>query len=159
MLIDSESKVSGLGEVLLKKLVLLNLKSTLQNLKSLLSTYGNVNSDLFVTTDSEGTKGVSGLGVTRLLSSKLFQYTGSTGETITRLSYATIKDELVNLNVPHAVLLILGGHLDVFVLLSGSRGGDASWSKLITRLFYFQSKKQVKGKEMGVGGILDLDPG
>ncbi len=110
VLIDSESEVSSIREVPLEELVLLYLKTTLQNFKGLLSTYGNVNSNLLITTNSERTEGVSGLGEDRLLSSKLFQNTGSTGETITRLSNTAVKDQLVNLDIPHGILLIIGGH-------------------------------------------------
>lgn len=58
---DTETEVAGLGEVALPQLVLLDLEATLQNLLSLGTTDGNVDGDLFVTTDTEGTDGVTGL--------------------------------------------------------------------------------------------------
>ena len=58
---DTETEVTGLGEVLLSQLVLLDLEATLENLLSLGATDGNVDGDLFVTTDTEGTDGVTGL--------------------------------------------------------------------------------------------------
>ena len=61
MLADTETEVTGLGEVLLSQLVLLDLEATLENLLSLGATDGNVDGDLFVTTDTEGTDGVTGL--------------------------------------------------------------------------------------------------
>lgn len=61
MLADTETEVTGLGEVLLSQLVLLDLEATLEDLLSLGTTDGNVDGDLFVTTDTEGTDGVTGL--------------------------------------------------------------------------------------------------
>lgn len=58
---DTETEVAGLGEVALPQLVLLDLEATLQDLLSLSTTDGNVDGDLFVTTDTEGTDGVTGL--------------------------------------------------------------------------------------------------
>lgn len=61
VLVDTETKVAGLREVALPQLVLLDLEATLQDLLSLRTTDGDVDSDLFVTTDTEGTHGVAGL--------------------------------------------------------------------------------------------------
>jgi hypothetical protein len=58
---DTEAEVASLREVALAELILLYLQSTLQDLLSLRSADGNVNSDLLVTTDTEGTDGVAGL--------------------------------------------------------------------------------------------------
>lgn len=58
---DTETKVASLGEVALAELVLLNLQPTLQDFLGLGATDGDVNGDLLVTTDTEGTDGVSGL--------------------------------------------------------------------------------------------------
>lgn len=61
VLADTEAEVTGLGEVPLSQLVLLDLETTLENLLGLGATDGNVNGNLFVTTDTEGTDGVAGL--------------------------------------------------------------------------------------------------
>lgn len=58
---DTEAEVAGLGEVALPQLILLDLQATLQNLLGLGATDGDVNGDLLVTTDTEGTDGVAGL--------------------------------------------------------------------------------------------------
>lgn len=58
---DTETEVTSLGEVALAELIFLDLQSTLQDFLGLWATDGDVNSDLFVTTDTEGTDGVSGL--------------------------------------------------------------------------------------------------
>lgn len=58
---DTETEVAGLAEVALAQLVLLDLEATLENLLGLGATDGDVDRDLFVTTDTEGTDGVAGL--------------------------------------------------------------------------------------------------
>ena len=61
VLADTEAEVAGLGEVALAELVLLDLETTLKDLLGLGTTDGNVDGDLLVTTDTEGTDGVTGL--------------------------------------------------------------------------------------------------
>ena len=88
MLSDSETKVSGSGEVLLVELKLLDLESTLKNLLSLGSSNGNVNGDFLISSNSERSNGVSGLGRDRGLSSKLLEnleYHNQHRERLTRL--------------------------------------------------------------------------
>lgn len=58
---DTEAEVAGLGEVALSQLVFLDLEATLENLLSLGATDGDVDGNLFVTTDTEGTDGVASL--------------------------------------------------------------------------------------------------
>lgn len=62
---DTEAEVASLAEVALAQLVLLDLKATLENLLSLGAADGDVDSDLFVTADTEGTDGVAGLACGR----------------------------------------------------------------------------------------------
>ena len=62
---DTETEVAGLGEVALAQLILLDLEATLENLLSLGATDGDVDGNLFVTTDTEGTDGVTGLACWR----------------------------------------------------------------------------------------------
>lgn len=61
VLADTEAKVTGLAEVTLAELVLLDLKATLENFLGLRATDGNVDSDLFVTSDTESSDGVASL--------------------------------------------------------------------------------------------------
>lgn len=58
---DTEAEVAGLAEVALAELVLLDLEATLEDLLGLGATDGDVDSNLFVTADTEGTDGVTGL--------------------------------------------------------------------------------------------------
>lgn len=68
MLADTETEVTGLGEVAFPQLVLLDLEATLQNLLGLGTTDGDVDGDLLVTADTEGTDGVAGLACSRTIS-------------------------------------------------------------------------------------------
>lgn len=61
VLVDTEAKVAGLAEVALAQFVLLDLQATLENLLGLGATDGDVDSNLFVTADTEGSDGVAGL--------------------------------------------------------------------------------------------------
>lgn len=83
---DTEPKVSGLREVALAKLVLLDLEATLENLLGLVKSAsilrhrynciylgasdGDVDSNLFVTSDTKGTDGVAGLAWFRVSRSR-----------------------------------------------------------------------------------------
>lgn len=58
---DTETEVASLGEVALAELVFLDFQSTLQDFLSLWSADSDVNSNLLVTTDTEGSDSVSGL--------------------------------------------------------------------------------------------------
>jgi len=57
---DTEAEVTGLAEVALAELVLLDLKATLKNLLGLGTTDSDVDRDLFIAADTEGTDGVTG---------------------------------------------------------------------------------------------------
>ena len=61
MLTNTKTEVASLGEVLLPQLVLLDLQSTLKDFLGFWSSDSDVNGDLFITTDTEGSDGVAGL--------------------------------------------------------------------------------------------------
>jgi hypothetical protein len=86
VLLDTETEVSGLREVLPAQLVLLHLETTLKDLLCLRPTDGDVDSNLFITTDTECTDGVTGFRGNGCLTGELLEDLGSTGETITRLA-------------------------------------------------------------------------
>ena len=58
---DTEAEVAGLAEVALAQLVLLDLEATLEDLLGLGATDGDVDGDLLVTADTEGSDSVAGL--------------------------------------------------------------------------------------------------
>lgn len=62
MLSDTESEVTSLGEVASSKLVLLDLESSLENLLGLWATDSDVAGNLFITSDTETSECVAGLG-------------------------------------------------------------------------------------------------
>ena len=86
MLLDTETKVASLGEVLAAEFVFLDLQATLKDFLGLGTTDGDVNGDLFVTTDTEGSDGVTSLGGNGGLTGELFENLGCSGETITRFT-------------------------------------------------------------------------
>lgn len=94
---DTETKVARFGKVALLELVLLHLETTLKDLLSLRTTYGNVAGNLFVTADTETTKRVASLARHGRLTRQLFKHLGGTRETVTRLTHRDVDDELVNL--------------------------------------------------------------
>lgn len=55
VLLNTETEVTRVGEVILNELVLLDLQTTLKNLKSLLTTNGSMDGNLLITTNGEGT--------------------------------------------------------------------------------------------------------
>ena len=116
VLVDAEAEVAGLGEVLLEELVLLDLEATLEDLHGLFSADGDVDGDLLVTADAEGTEGVAGLGVDGLLAGELLEHTGGAGETIAGLADAAVQDELVDLDLLHNVLLFVGHDCEFVVV-------------------------------------------
>jgi len=61
VLADTEAEVASLGEVALAEFVFLDLQSTLQDLLGLWSADGDVNGNLLVTADTEGSDSVAGL--------------------------------------------------------------------------------------------------
>jgi len=68
VLADTETEVASLGEVALAELVFLDLEATLENFLGLGATDGDVDGDLFVTTDTKGTDSVSGLAYKSIIS-------------------------------------------------------------------------------------------
>ena len=110
VLVDTETEVAGLGEVALAELVLLDLKTTLDDLLSLGATDGDVDGDLLVTADTEGTDGVAGLGVDGSLTRQLLENLGGTSKSVTRLTNRDVQDELGDAELAHRVArLVLAG--------------------------------------------------
>jgi hypothetical protein len=101
--LDTETEVTSLREVASQEFVFLDLETTLKNLLSLGTTDGNVDRDLFVTTDTEGTDGVAGLGVDGSLTGQLFKNLGGTGKSITRLTNANVENQLLETKLTHGV--------------------------------------------------------
>lgn len=124
MLANTEAEVAGLGEVALAKLVLLDLEATLENLLGLGATDGDVDGDLLVTTDTEGTDGVAGLAVDGSLTAELLQHLGGTGQSVTRLADRDVQHELLDAQLAHGVCALvlsvrLHGPLDCALRLRG----------------------------------------
>jgi len=124
---DTEAEVASLREVALSEFVFLDLQSTLQDFLSLWSTDSDVHSDLLVTTDTEGSDGVTSLAwktelevcrdvleqimrtVDGSLTAQLFQHLRSTGQSVTRFSDRDVEDELLDAELLHGVAALLSG--------------------------------------------------
>jgi hypothetical protein len=102
--LDTETEVTSGGEVASQKLIFLDLKTTFEDLQSLLTTDSDVDRDLFVTTDTEGTDSVASLGVDGSLTSKLFKHLSSTSESVTRFTNANVENKLLEAKLTHRVL-------------------------------------------------------
>jgi hypothetical protein len=134
---DTETEVAGGGEVALAELVLLDLEATLKNLLGLSTTDGDVDGDLLVTADTEGTDGVTGLAcgsvnptssscslqetrlvvlvvehtVDRSLTAQLLEHLGGTSKSVTRLADGDVQNKLLDAQLTHGVGSLLGGTL------------------------------------------------
>lgn len=142
---DTETEVAGLGEVALAELVLLDLEATLEDLLGLGATDGDVDGDLLVTTDTEGTDGVAGLAcrgvnfpspschlrmlprfwavirrtVDGSLTAQLLEHLGGTGEPVTGLADGDVQDELLDAQLAHGVGGLVNGTLGLDILAVG----------------------------------------
>jgi len=101
---NTESKVSTLREVSLAKFVFLDFQTTFDDFFGFGSANGDVNSNLFVTTDTESSDGVTGFAVDWSLTGKLFEHFGCTGESVTRFADTDVQDELVDSQLPHGIV-------------------------------------------------------
>ena len=111
VLLDTEAKVSGGGEVDVSQFVFLDLEATLQDFLSLGTADGTADGNLFVTTNAEGTHGVASLGEDGQLASQLFQHLGGTGQSITRFTNANVQAKLFNAQFTHDILFFGFGRL------------------------------------------------
>lgn len=103
VLLNTETEVTGLGEVPPPQLVLLDLQSSLQNLLRLGTSDGNVGGNLLVPSDLERSDSVSSLGGDGGLTGKLFEDLGGTGKSVTRFTDGDVDDELLDSELLHRV--------------------------------------------------------
>lgn len=97
VLVNTESKVTGGREVSLTELVFLDLKTTLDDFFSLWSSDGDVYGNLFVSSDTERSDGISSLGLNWGLTRQLLKHLGSSGQSVSRLTGTDVENELLNL--------------------------------------------------------------
>ena len=123
--LDTEAKVTSLREVSTLELVLLYLKTLLEDLLGLLTANSAVAGNLFIPTNVERPDGVSSLREDRLLISQRFEDTGGLGESITTFTNTDTDNKLLNLNLSHRVsafvLRSLLGHLGKSLSDQGER--------------------------------------
>lgn len=102
--LDTETEVTGGREVSVSQLVLLNLQTSFQDFLSLWTSDGNVNGNLFVSSDTEGSDGVSSLGLDWSLTGQLFQNLGGSGQSVTGFTDGDVQDQLLDLQFTHNIL-------------------------------------------------------
>lgn len=95
VLLDAEPKVARVGKVLSSELVLLDFEAALENLLGFGPADGDVDGDLFVSTDAERADGVSGFGGHGCLAGELFQDFGCTGQAISGFADANVCSRMV----------------------------------------------------------------
>ena len=116
VLVDTETKVTGGTEVSSLQLELLDSETSLQDLLGLGASDGHVHRDLLVSSDTESSDSVSGLGLDWRLTGQLLQHLGGTGQSVTGLSDTDVQDQLLDTQLTHRVL---GGHFGLFLLWVG----------------------------------------
>lgn len=120
VLVNTETEVTGSREVSSLQLELLDSQTSLQDLLSLWASDGNVDSDLLVSSDTEGSDGVSSLRLNWGLTRQLLQDLGGSGQSVTGLTDTDVQDQFLDTQLTHRVL---SGH-DGLLLLEGFR----SWA-------------------------------
>merc|ERR1712156_1226174 len=103
MFSNTEAKVSGLRKVASFQLVFLHLQTLLQDFFSLGSSHSAMNSNLFVTSDTEGSDSKTSFGENRCLTSKCFQHFTSTHQSITTLTDTDVDAQFLDANLFHWV--------------------------------------------------------
>merc|ERR1711924_469111 len=104
MLVDTESEVAGCTEVLGADLVVGDLKTTLDEIHGLVTTHGDVASDLLVTADTEGAHSVASDVLHRGLVAKLLQHANGLGEPVSRLADGNVDHKFVKHDLAHDII-------------------------------------------------------
>ena len=104
VLLDAETEVAAGGEAAGADFVIVNLKSLVEDIESLLATDGNVGGNLVVTADTELWNGTVGPGKLGFLASKLLDNAASTGDLITNLTWVDVDANLGNTDLAELVV-------------------------------------------------------
>eukprot|EP00009_Paramoeba_aestuarina_P008294 CAMPEP_0201506418 /NCGR_PEP_ID=MMETSP0161_2-20130828/321_1 /ASSEMBLY_ACC=CAM_ASM_000251 /TAXON_ID=180227 /ORGANISM="Neoparamoeba aestuarina, Strain SoJaBio B1-5/56/2" /LENGTH=124 /DNA_ID=CAMNT_0047900493 /DNA_START=243 /DNA_END=617 /DNA_ORIENTATION=+ len=107
---DSESEVSGCGEVAGLQFVFFDLEPLLEDFHGLLSTDGAGNGDLLISADTETTDGQAGFGLNRVLASELLEHLVGVSKAIAGLTNGDVQAKLGDTHLAHRVFG-LGGSL------------------------------------------------
>jgi hypothetical protein len=102
--LNTETEVTGVGEVSLSKFEFLNSETLFEDGFSDFTSDGNTASDLFESLNTERSDGESGLRKDGLLLGQIFQDLGSLGELITSFTDGDVQDELGNVDFSHGVI-------------------------------------------------------
>merc|ERR1712156_1240573 len=103
MFCNTKAEVSSLGEVASLQLVFLHFQTLLQDFFSLGTSHSAMNSNLFITSDTEGSNSKTSFGEDWCLTSKCFQHFTSTHQSITTFTDTDVDAEFLNANLLHGV--------------------------------------------------------
>ena len=104
VLLDTEAEVTGGREAAGADFVIMNLKSLVEDIQSLLSANGNESSDLIITANAELWNSTVGPGEHGFLASKLLDNTASTGNLITNGAWVDVDANLGNTDLAELVV-------------------------------------------------------
>lgn len=133
VLLDTEAKVAGLGEVAAAELVLLDLQAALEDLLGLGAADGDVHGDLFVATDAERAHGVARLGGHGRLTRELLEDFRGSRQAITGLANGDV--------------CVTGGDFSE----RGRRAARSLWGRTDDELLDAELTHGVGGGGLGVG--------
>ena len=119
MLRYAKAKVSRLGKVALLELVLFDFQATLENLLGLGTADGDMNGNLFVSTNAKSSNGIPcfaykrwsegtgregrGLTVDWRLATELLKHFGSSSQSITRFANGNVENEFLDTKLSHGI--------------------------------------------------------
>merc|ERR1719411_1306459 len=107
--LDTESEATHGGEVTFFEFVFFNFQAGFENFFGFWASDGYSASDLFISSDTEGSDGESGFGEDWGLSGQLFQNFGGSGKPITTFSDANVQAKLGDSDIFHAVSFLSRG--------------------------------------------------
>merc|ERR1712033_124611 len=103
MFCNTKAEDSRLGEDASFQLVFLHFQTLLQDFFSLGSSHSAMNSNLFITSDTEGSNSKTSFGEDWCLTSKCFQHFTSTNKSVTTFSNTNVDTQFLDLDLLHFV--------------------------------------------------------
>ena len=110
-----ETLLTVIGEVLAAELELLDLEAALDELLSLVATDGDMDGNLLVSLYGKSSDSVARAGLDGFLVGEILEHLGGLGQLIARFTSAQVKNELLDLDLSHLVVELLGVFLDLHI--------------------------------------------
>ncbi|GIL43922.1 hypothetical protein Vafri_1508, partial [Volvox africanus] len=112
MLLDAETEVAGVREVLADKLKLLHGQAALHQIVGLLAADGHKARNLLITADSERADCETSLPIHRNLRCQLLQHLGSLLQPIAGLANGNVQHEFADADFPHILGVLTVRHYE-----------------------------------------------